>query len=137
MEDWLKTSFASGGVALGLAVIIFIADILKLIFGEINLGIKLFYLICFILLAVFLGTVVGILKKGLKVSKENIGEIIAMFFNGISFFLILGFGFSVQILKTTQNDIYAWISIFSFFIFGVVIMILIIIEEHLRTSINQ
>jgi hypothetical protein len=136
MEDWLKTSFASGLVALGLAVVIFVADILKLIFGNINLGIKLFYLICFILLAVFLGTVVGILKKGLKVSSENTGELIALFFNGISFFIILGFGFSIQILKSTQNDLYAWISIFSFFILGTVVMILIIIEEHMRASLN-
>jgi hypothetical protein len=124
MKSWLKTGMTSAGTALLIVALAYIAHILQFIGLSIT-GIEIFYAVCFIFLAFFMGNVMSIIlneRTNIEIDKNENSKPLVMFFNGLAFYIVLGFGFSIEIFQTTKSSGYSWLTIFIFFVVGAILM---------------
>jgi len=129
MKTWFKIGLISGFVAFLIAVFVlssFNLDIFNNSEGEEVPGLGFFYGLIFVNISFFTGIIVGVLSEKKSEDKSDYySKIFLIFFNGLSFFLVMGFGFSLQVWKISFSDSYMWYSILGFFLFGIVFMLLI------------
>lgn len=124
MLTWIKTGMVSALTAFIIVVLAYITHILQFIGLSIT-GIEIFYAVCFIFLAFFMGNVMSVIlneKTSMEIDKYESSKPIIMFFNGLAFYIVLGFGFSVEVFHTTGSSGYSWITIFIFFVVGAILM---------------
>jgi len=92
------------------------------IFGNLILGVRLFYALIFVCISFFIGIIVGALSEKSFDMIDYYSKLYIIIINGMAFFLVLGFGFSLQVWQFSFNNIFTWLSILAFLIVGVIIV---------------
>jgi hypothetical protein len=106
---------------------VFGTGLFKYCLGETVFGMRIFYGLCFVLLAFFMGMVMAAIKD--RGGEEERARTFVILFNGMAFFVVLGFAFSLDVFKLTQSDFYMWVSISVFSAMGVVFMFFLLVLQ--------
>lgn len=129
MWEWIKTGVYSSLISVVIFAFVFFTRIIR-IFGLSDQGIIVFYAICFVVMTFFMGNIIHLIRideNSIEIEHTRNSRYILLFLNGLAFFLVLGFGFAIEIFRMTLNNLFSLISILVFFIAGVIAMTLVLI----------
>jgi len=128
MRYWFKVGLISGFVAFLLSLLFFSSSPYNpaySLFGKMVQGMRVFYALIFVSISFFTGITVGALKKRGEDRIDYYSKLFVIIFNGLAFFLVIGFGFSLRVWQYSLNNNYTWISIFAFVLLGIVVMLFV------------
>jgi len=125
MKNWLKTGIISCFIAFLLSLIIFSGSSYNpaySLFGKLMQGVRVFYALIFVCISFFTGIIVGALREKSRDKLDYYSKIFVIIFNGMAFFIVIGFGFSLQVWQVSFSNNYTWISVFAFIVIGLIVM---------------